>query len=106
MNKNDIKIGDIVYVIRKYGSYRDGFEIQIIKYEAKWLGEETFIPANFEQLSESYQTINYDCAFKTLDEAKKAVETIFSSKYNISFKDKKDSYCDVTLEEKEVSQNV
>lgn len=73
MKENEIKINDRVYVVRKFGNLKDGFDVQIIKYKVQYKGKTAFIPYGFQQLSENCQEIPYDICSKTLEEAKQVV---------------------------------
>ena len=70
MTENEVKIDDLVYVVKKFGTIKSGFDIQIIRYRVGYKGTYAFIPYDFRNLSSSHQEIKYDVCCKTLDEAK------------------------------------
>ena len=73
MKENEIKIDDEVYVVRKFGASRNGFDVQIIKYKVQYKGKLKFVPYGFQDMSDRYQEIPYDSCSKTLKEAKQVV---------------------------------
>jgi len=95
MKENEIKLNDKVYVVRKFGTTKSGFDVQIIKYEVKYKGKTAFIPYGFQQLSERYQEIPYSMCSKTLEEAKQIVHLMlgdsieFVERYNGNYYDVK-----------------
>jgi len=76
MTENEIEIDDIVYAVKKFGTIKSGFDIQIIKYRVQYKGTCAFIPYGFHNLDERCQEIEYDECCKTLDEAKEIVKII------------------------------
>ena len=58
MKNNEIKIDDEVYVIRQFGTFRDGFDVQIDKYKVQYKGKTKFVPYGFQcMLEKSRNTI-------------------------------------------------
>ena len=101
MKENEIKINDEVYVVRKFGSYKHGFEFQIDKYKVQYKGTDAFIPYGFYELMELYQEIPYEMSFKTLREAKEIVKSYFPDK-GIKFISRYNGvYYDVVIDDKE-----
>lgn len=49
MNKEDIKIGQEVFVIKRFGSIKDDFDMQILDYEVGWIGEDSIIVKYYQQ---------------------------------------------------------
>lgn len=97
LNARNIKIGDKVFCIRKFGDYRTGYDIQIIRYRVKYKGIDKFIPEGFMDLKKCYQEISYSDCYKSLDEAKEVITKQFSN-YDVVFKEQyQGSYYDVLL---------
>jgi len=93
VKENEININDEVYVVRKFGTLKDGFDVQIIKYKVKYKGKTAFVPYGFQSMLEKYQEIDYDICSKTLEEAQQCVKLMlnnaigFVEKYNGSYYD-------------------
>ena len=73
MKEKEINIDDYVYVVRKFGTFRSGFDIQIIRYKVQYKGLNKFIPYGFQDMSDKYKEIPYDICSKTLEEAKQVI---------------------------------
>lgn len=78
MKENEINIDDEVYVVRKFGTIKTGFDVQIIKYKVQYKGKSKFVPYGFQDMPYSYQEISYDQCSKTLEEAKQVVYLMLS----------------------------
>lgn len=95
MKENEVNINDHVYIVRKFGTIRSGFDIQIIRYKVQYKGLYKFIPYGFQDMSDKYQEIEYDRCFKTLEEAKQVVYLMinnsieFVERYNGEYYDVK-----------------
>ena len=95
MKDNEIKIDDEVYVVRKFGTIKTGFDVQIIKYKVQYKGKSKFIPYGFQDMLARYQEISYDICSKTLEEAKQVVYLMlgdsieFIEQYNGNYYDVK-----------------
>lgn len=72
INKNNIKIGDKVYKVLTLGSY-PYVDMQVVSYVVKYIGEDAFIPENFQTLADEYQIIKYNDCYSTLDEVNIAI---------------------------------
>ena len=102
MKENEIKINDEVYVVRKFGDHRHGFEFQIDKCKVQYKGTEAFIPYGFHELRESYQEIEYCNCSKTLKGAKEMVKALFPNEQSIKFISRYNGiYYDVVIDSKE-----
>ena len=86
MKRQFVNIGDKVYVINKYGDWtRDGFDIQINQYEVGYKGEDSFVPKEFQHLSERYQVIKYADCYQTPQEAMEVIREAYGKRYEIEF---------------------
>lgn len=85
MKENEVKINDEVYVVRRFGSYKHGFEFQIDKYKVQYKGTAYFIPYGFHELMEQYQEVPYEMSFKTLKEAEEIVKSYYLDDKPIKF---------------------
>lgn len=102
MKENEVKINDEVYVVRKFGDRRHGYEFQIDKCKVQYKGTEAFIPYGFHELRESYQEIPYYNCSKTLKGAKEMVKSLFPIEQNIKFISRYNGvYYDVVIDVKE-----
>lgn len=106
MKENEVKINDEVYVVRKFGDRKHGFDFQIDKCKVQYKGTEAFIPYGFHELRESYQEIDYYNCTKTLKEAKEIVRSLVKVHYpettSIKFISRYGGiYYDVVVDEKE-----
>lgn len=102
MEEKDVKINDEVYVVRKFGDRKHGFEFQIDKCKVQYKGTEAFIPYGFHELRESYQEIEYHNCSKTLKGAKEMVKALLPDKQNIKFISRYNGiYYDVIINDKE-----
>ena len=82
MNKEDIKIGQEVFVIKTFGSIKDGFDMQILDYEVGWVGEDSIIVKYYREFK------NPEIKFYELHNS---LEECFEIVKNMPyFKDKKD----------------
>lgn len=72
INKDNIKIGDKVYRILTLGSY-PYIDMQVVSYVVKYIGEDAFIPANFQTLADEYQIIKYNDCYSTLTEVERVI---------------------------------
>lgn len=72
INKDNIKISDKVYKILTIGSY-PYIDMQVVSYVVKYIGEDAFIPENFQTLADEYQIVKYSDCYSTLDEIKIAI---------------------------------
>lgn len=72
INKDNIKIGDKVYKILTLGSY-PYIDMQVVSYVVKYIGENAFIPENFQTLADKYQIIKYNDCYSTLAEVERAI---------------------------------
>lgn len=81
MDKKDIKVGQKVYVVKKYGTIKDGFEMQILDYEVGWIGEDSILVKHYWDYREP--EIKFYDLYSTLEEAMNGVKNIRF------FKDKK-----------------
>lgn len=100
MKENEVKINDEVYVVRRFGSYKHGFEFQIDKCKVQYKGLAYFIPYGFHGLMEQYQEISYEMSFKTLTEAKEIVKSYYPDNKSIKFiKQYNGAYYDVEIED-------
>lgn len=98
MKENEINIDDYVYVVRKFGTLKDGFDVQIIRYKVQYKGKSKFIPYGFQDMSDRYKEIEYDRCFKTLEEAKQVVYLMLNN--SIEFIEQYNGqYCDVKFKE-------
>ena len=97
MDAKNVKIGDKVFVIRRFGSVNTGFDTQIVSYEVKYKGEYKFVPSNFNSLKEIYREIPYYLCYKTMEAAKRVIRKLNA---NVSFIEHNDGYCDVIFNEK------
>ena len=102
MRENEVKINDEVYVVRRFGSYKHGFEFQIDKCKVQYKGTVCFIPYGFHGLMEQYQEISYEMSFKTLKEAQEVVKSYYPGDKSIKFiKQYNGAYYDVKVEDSE-----
>ena len=83
MDAQDIKIGTEVWIIRKYGNNKTGFDMQIVKEEVGYKGKYAFIPYYFHNLDENYQVIPYDICYKDLEEAKRNAIKMCEKYYDV-----------------------
>ena len=97
MDAKNVKIGDKVFVIRRFGSIDTGFDTQIMSYEVKYMGEHNFVPSNFNSLKERYREIPYCLCYKTMEAAKRVIRELNT---NVTFVEHNDEYCDVIFDEK------
>lgn len=72
INKDNIKIGDKVYKILTLGSY-PYIDMQVVSYVVKYIGEDAFIPENFQTLADEYQIIKYNDCYSTLTEVERVI---------------------------------
>ena len=72
INKDNIKIGDKVYKILTFGNY-PYIDMQVVSYVVKYIGEDAFIPENFQTLADKYQIIKYNDCYSTLAEVERAI---------------------------------
>ena len=85
LTEKEVKLGDVVYSIIKCGTYRDGFEMQIVKYTVAYKGAKAFVPDDFQTLHDRYQVVPYDNCYSTLEEAQQAVKNKFPKNKDVTF---------------------
>lgn len=47
--------------------------MQVVSYVVKYIGEDAFIPENFQTLADKYQIIKYNDCYSTLAEVERAI---------------------------------
>lgn len=100
MENNNFKIGQTVFVVKQFGTWKAGFDVQILDYKIGFLGKDSFLPEDYREYKNP--EISYIDTFETLDDAFKYVvhrygkvcdvsfELIRGQSYNVRLKDKKE----------------
>lgn len=70
------QIGDSCYCVDPIKIKEDEFDIQITKLTIKFIGADTFIPAEYKQLTS--MEVPYESVYPTLDTAVEHASTYFS----------------------------
>ena len=71
------QIGDACYCVDPIKIKEDEFDIQITKLTIKFIGSDTFIPAEYKQLTS--MEVPYESVYPTLDTAVEHASTYFSA---------------------------